>query len=110
MREPSATPQMLSSLSDMTSRLVRIGLHGIDSPEDQGEASDSNEEGAGLLVLLLDNTTSINSKLVDDNQVGKAGHSIPAPLGALRHGKSSEEASQNHDDVSDDRNENVGAS
>lgn len=50
----------------------------------------------------------MNSELVDDHEVGNASYSIVSPLGALTRGEGSKEASQNHDDVSDDGNEYVG--
>lgn len=83
-------------------------LHRINGPEDQGEACDGNEKCGGFLILALNNTTSIDGKLVDDDQVSKAAHGIPSPFRALVDGNGSEEASQHHDDVSDDSDEDVG--
>ena len=84
------------------------GLHWVNSPEDQSEPSNGGEEGGRLLIFVLHNTTAIDTELVDDDQVGEASHGIPAPLGACLDGESSEEAGQNHDDVSDDGDEDVG--
>ena len=84
------------------------GLHWVDSPEDQSETSNRGEESGGLLILVLYHTAAVDTKLIDDDQVGEARHSIPTPLGACLDGESSEETGQNHDDVSDDGDEDVG--
>ena len=108
MRDPSAIPQMLISVSIPSPTFYIRNLHGIDGPEDQGEACDGNEKCSGFLILVLNNTTSVDGKLVDDDQISNASHGIPSPLRAFIDGNSSEETSQHHDDVSDDSDEDVG--
>lgn len=83
-------------------------LHWVDSPEDQGEATDGGKEGGGLGILLLGDLAAIEGELVDDDQVGNASHSVPAPLGRLVDGEGSEETSQDHDNVSNDGDEDAG--
>lgn len=51
----------------------------------------------------------MNSELVDDDKVGQAGHGIVSPLSVLAAAESSKETSQNHDDIGNDGNEDVGA-
>ena len=83
-------------------------LHGIDGPKDQGEACDGDEKCSGLLVLVLNNATSVDGKLVDDDKISNASHGIPSPFRAFIDGDSSEETGQHHDDVSNDSDEDVG--
>ena len=83
-------------------------LHWIDGPEDQGEPGNGAEESSGLLVLILNDTTAVEGELVDNDQVGDAGHGVPPPFGALLDSESSEKTGQNHDHISDNGNENVG--
>lgn len=52
--------------------------------------------------------TAIDGELIDDGEIGNASDGIISPLGTLINGKSSKETSQNHNDVSDNGNENVG--
>ena len=46
--------------------------------------------------------------MVDNDQVGDASHGVPSPFGALLDGEGSEKTGQNHDQISDDGNEDVG--
>lgn len=82
-------------------------IHRVHSPEDQSETSDGTEEGGSLLVLVLNDTTAIDCKLVHDNQVGNAGHSVPSPLGSTLDSEGSEKTGQDHDDISDNSDEDV---
>ena len=50
----------------------------------------------------------MDSKLVNDNKVGKAGHCVVSPLGTLIASECSEKAGEDHDKISDDGHENVG--
>ncbi len=83
-------------------------LHGIDGPEDQGEPTNGGEEGGGLVILLHGGLTTVDGELVDDDQVGNASHGVPAPLGRLVDGESSEETGEDHDDVRHDGDEDAG--
>lgn len=85
-----------------------LSLHWVHSPEDEGEATDGSEEGGGLIVLGLGGLATVEGNLVDDNEVGKASHGIPAPLGRFINLESSEETSEDHDDVGNDGNEDAG--
>lgn len=52
--------------------------------------------------------TSVNGKLVDDSQIRDACECIPAPFWAFINGKCSEKTGEDHDDVSDYSDQNVG--
>ena len=52
--------------------------------------------------------TTIDSELVDNNEVGNACHGIVTPFRSFLRSKGCEETSENHDDISNDGNENVG--
>lgn len=109
LREPSAIPQMLYEVSRVISVLgLRSNVHWIHSPEDECEAADGSEEGCGLVVLGLGRLATVDSKLIDDNKIGNASHGIPTPLGSLVNGESRKEASQDHDDISNDGDKNAG--
>ena len=88
----------------------RLNLHGVGSPEEEGVAGNGKEERGDVLALALDGGTAVDTKVPDDNEVGKAGNGVPSPLGgcALR-AESSEETSENHDQVSNDGNGEVSA-
>jgi len=81
----------------------------VKSPEDQGEASNGSEELRGLSILGHDSTTARNGKLVNNDQVGSTSHGVPSPLLSIAASEGGEETGQNHDDISDNCNENVGA-
>jgi hypothetical protein len=84
-------------------------LHRVGSPDEKSEASNGNEEGANLLALGLGLSTSIDSQVPDNDKVGNAGNGVPAPLlrGSLR-AESSEQTSENHDNIGDDSHCDVG--
>ena len=50
----------------------------------------------------------MDSKLINDHEVGQAGNSVPAPLGSVVPGESGKETGQDHDEVSYHGDENVG--
>jgi len=79
----------------------------VNCPENQSETSNGAEERGSLGVLALDDTTAVESELVDNNQVGNARNGVPSPFGALIHGECSEETSQDHDDISNNSDEDV---
>ena len=87
---------------------MRYYLHRIDSPDDDGEATNGTVEVANLTTLATSCLTAVDDELPDDDEIGDAGNGIPAPLlaGALG-AKGSKETSQNHDDISDDGNEHA---
>lgn len=53
--------------------------------------------------------TAIDSELIDNNEVGSAGHGVVAPFGSFLGSESCKETSKNHDDISNDGDEDVGA-
>jgi hypothetical protein len=80
----------------------------VDSPENEGEASNSLEESSSLAVLGQSHGTSVISQLVDDNKVSQAAKCIVTPLGSLIASKGSEKTGQNHDKIGHHSNEDVG--
>ena len=46
--------------------------------------------------------------MVDNDQVCDTGHGVPAPLWSLLNSKSSKKTGQDHDDISDNGNEDIG--
>ena len=83
-------------------------LHWVDGPEDEGEATDGSEEVADLATLGSSSWATVEDELPDDNQVGNACNGVPSPLlwSALST-ESSEETSQDHDQVGDDGDEDA---
>ena len=60
------------------------------------------------MIFALNDTTTIEAKLVDDDQVGNASNGIPAPFWSFLNRESSEETSQDHDDIGNDGHKDVG--
>ena len=86
----------------------REGLHWVDGPEDQSEASNGTIESLGLAVLAGNSGAAVEGKLIDDDEEGNAGPGVPAPLLAVIVAESREETSQDHDEVGNHGNQNVG--
>lgn len=84
-------------------------LHWVHGPEDQSEAGNSLEERGSLRILVLDRGATVNGELVDDNEIGDASNGVVSPFGALVVAKGSKETGQDHNDISNDGNEDVGA-
>lgn len=84
--------------------------HWVDSPDDKGKSCNSSEEVANLSALLHSQGTAVNGEMPDDNEIGNAGNSVPAPLlrGALR-AEGSEETGKDHDDIGKDGHQDMGA-
>lgn len=83
-------------------------IHRVDSPENQCEASNGSEERLGLSVLVGSSSTAVESELVDDDEVGKAGNGVPSPLLAISATVGSKETSEDHDQVGHDGDEDAG--
>jgi hypothetical protein len=83
-------------------------IHWVNSPKDQGVASNGSEESLGLAILVGSSSTAVASELVDDGKVSEAGNGIPSPLLALRVTVGGKEASENHDQVGHDSDEDAG--
>ena len=62
----------------------------------------------GLVVLAGNCGASVECKLVNNDEVGKAGESIPSPLAASIGTEGGEETSQDHDEIGNDGNQDVG--
>lgn len=105
------TPNAISCVRAWSPNLFRTGaknIHWVDGPKDESEPGNGAEERGGLGVLALDHTAAVERELVHDDQVGNASHAVPAPLGCLLDGEGGEETGQNHDDIGDDGDEDVG--
>ena len=89
--------------------VLEFNLHRVDGPDDEGEATDGSEEVANLATLGSGSVAAVEDELPDNNEVGNAGNGVPAPLlsGLLR-AERGEETSENHDDVRNDGNQDVG--
>lgn len=88
--------------------LSGCNLHWVDSPDDEREASNGSKELADLAALGHGLAASVDSELPDDDEVGNAGNSIPSPLLWCRaRSEGSEEAGQDHDEISHHGDEDV---
>ena len=83
--------------------------HGIDGPENQGEASNGTEEGGRLAITGHDQGTTLDGKLKDNDQVGDASNGVVSPRRLFLVGQSSKEADDDHDEIGHDRHEHVRA-
>jgi len=80
----------------------------VDGPENEGETSNGSEEGGSLRVLLGNDSTAVEGELVDDDEIGNAGHGVVSPSSALLVGQTGEETSQDHDDIGNNGNRKAG--
>lgn len=108
VRDPSAIPQMLSRVSQATTDGRKHGGHWVDGPENKSETSNGGEKGAGLVVLGHCLLATVHGKLVDDDKVGNARHGIVSPLLSTLVTESSEESGQDHDEIGNDGDKDVG--
>ena len=85
-------------------------IHWVNGPEDKGKAGNSREESGSLCVLALDNATSIEGELVDDDQICNTCNGVPAPHWSLviADGEGCKKSSQDHDEIGNNGNEDVG--
>lgn len=82
---------------------------GVQGPEDESEASDGGKELRGLAILGSDGTTARDGELIDDDEVGNAGHGVVSPLLTIGATESSEETEEDHQEIGHDGYQNVGA-
>lgn len=84
-------------------------LHRVDGPDDEGEATNGSEEVADLATLGDSGVAAVVDELPDDDEVGNAGNGVPAPLlGGLLRAEGGEETGEDHDDVGNNGDQNVG--
>jgi len=89
--------------------LPKANLHGVDGPDDKSEATNGSEEVANLATLGGGSVAAVEGELPDDDEVGNASNGVPAPLlrGLLR-AERGEETSEDHDDVGNNGDQDVG--
>merc|ERR1712093_685548 len=81
----------------------------VQGPEDESEATNRSKQLSGAVRLGSDSTTTWDNKPVDDDEVGDASNSIVSPLLAIGASESCEETKEDHDEISDDGDGDVGA-
>lgn len=85
-------------------------LHGIDGPDDEGEAADGSEKATDLSTLGHGRSTAVDDQCPDDDEVGDTSNGVPSPLlSGMLGAKGSEETSDDHDDIGNDGNQGVSA-
>lgn len=82
--------------------------HWVNGPDDESESGNGTIEGLGLAVLVGNGGTASRSKLVDDDEVGNASPCIPSPPGTISLTICGKQTSQNHDNIGNDCNQDVG--
>lgn len=81
--------------------------HWVDRPQDESEASNRCVEGLRLAVLVGNSSAAIESQLVDHDQVGNTCPHIPTPGLAVLATEGSEQASQDHNHIGNDGDQDV---
>lgn len=81
----------------------------VGSPDEQSESTNGKEEASDLAGLGLSSSTAVDSKLPDDYEVGQARNGVPAPLlGCALVAVRGEETSEDHDNVGNNGNQDLG--
>lgn len=80
----------------------------VKSPENESEASNGSKELGSSAGLGRYGTTTWDNKLIDDDQVCDAAHGVVSPLLTLSVSECSEETGENHDQIGDDGDGDVG--
>lgn len=106
----SNTPDTGNGVSGLLQSMAPQGnLHGVYSPDDEGEATNGSEEVANLATLGSSSVAAVEDELPDNDEVGNAGNGVPAPLlGGLLRAERGEETSEDHDDVGNNGDQDVG--
>lgn len=86
---------------------ARGNLHRVGSPENKGEEADAAVEGLGLGVLVHDRATALDANVENNGEVGDASNGVPAPDLGASGAEGGEQASEDHDDISANGDENV---
>ena len=81
--------------------------HWVDSPAEEGVATNSAKESLGLAVLAGNGSSAVNCELVDYSEVCNASNGKPSPLLSATVTESSKETSQDHNEVCDDGNKDI---
>ena len=82
--------------------------HRIKGPHDQSVTDNGCIKGLSLTVLVRNRLAAIENKLIDNCQVRNAPPSEPAPFLTVFLSVRSEKATQNHDEICNDGNQDVG--
>ena len=92
-----------------TSSISNTPDNGVEGPENEGEAANGCKELGGGAVLGLDGNAAWDDELVDDDEVGNAGHGVVSPFGTFSVTKGGEQTEENHEHVGSDGDEDVGS-
>lgn len=92
----------------MKRRESKSSLHWVDGPENEGESTDGTKESLSFAVLASRCRTTIEGKLVNDDEIGNASKRIPAPFLSIATAESSKQTSEDHDHIGNNGNQNVG--
>lgn len=94
--------------SDKSTTISNTPNDWVDGPEDESEGSKRGEESLGLVVLGSSSISAVVHNLVDDDEVSDAGPNVPAPLLSVTVAIGGKKTGQNHDEISNDCNKDVG--
>jgi len=81
----------------------------VESPQDEGEAANGSVKGLGLAILASHSGTAIHGELIDNDQVGNASPGVPSPSLASPVTEGSKQAAQNHNEVGNYSDQDIGA-
>jgi hypothetical protein len=80
----------------------------VQGPEDNGEESNAGEELGGGTILGVNGLAAWDDKLVKDDKHGSTSHGVVSPFLSIGLTESSKETEENHKDISNNGNEDVG--
>ena len=97
----SDAPHTKTSASALRVNKRMFNSHWVGSPEDESEASNGSKEAAYFATLGRGMSTPVNGQVPNNDKIGNTGNGIPTPLlRGILVTKSSEETSQDHNQVS----------